>query len=189
MNSWDHRVLVVAISILLIGCENRSVVDPEQAGDSGSSEHRDAAASTSPKSALGLETSEPAPSGSRISSAKLPSQSDAPLSEDRQMEASPPKISREEFSIRLSQEVQEYFRREQSARDGNYVVLGSVVGGKVDLNAILWEDTYNPGRYYQIRFNGIKILVRRDLVNAIHNSTIELDPPSNNIRVQRSNER
>jgi hypothetical protein len=85
--------------------------------------------------------------------------------------------------------VQDYFRREQSARDGKYLVLGSAVDGKVDLSAILWEETYNPGRYYQIRVNGIKILVRRDLVNAIHNSTIELDPQSNNILVQRSMER
>jgi hypothetical protein len=189
MNLWGHRVLIFATPILLIGCEDRPVVDPKHAGDSGSIEHRDTAVSTSTKSVHGLETSEPVQSGSRINSAQLPSHSDAPLSEARQVEASPPTISREEFSIRLSQEVQDYFRREQSARDGKYLVLGSAVDGKVDLSAILWEETYNPGRYYQIRVNGIKILVRRDLVNAIHNSTIELDPQSNNILVQRSMER
>jgi len=189
MKMWNHRLLICTIPISLIGCEEPAVVPPKHSNASGSVEHPNSVVPASPNSANRFATSQPADLDSAINSAQLPSQSGSPLSEDRQVEASPPKISREEFSIRLSQEVQEYFRREQSARDGNYVVLGSVVDGKVDLSAVLWEDTYNPGRYYQIRVNGIKILVRRDLVNAIHNSTIELDPQSNNILVQSSNER
>ncbi|MCU0710995.1 MAG: hypothetical protein MUC43_02970 [Pirellula sp.] len=90
----------------------------------------------------------------------------------------PPKISRQDFVIRVSLEAREQLL-EQTKKPGNaYLLIGKVTPTTDDWQHISFVDFYEPERQYQFRTNGVKILVPRELVNRLHNATIDLDPDS-----------
>lgn len=90
----------------------------------------------------------------------------------------PPKISRQDFVIRVSLSAREQLL-EQTKKPGNsYLLVGKVTPTSDDWQHISFVDLYDPDRQYQFRTNGVKILVPRELVNRLHNATIDLEPNS-----------
>lgn len=90
----------------------------------------------------------------------------------------PPKISRQDFIIRVSLPARELLL-EQTKKPGNsYLLVGKVTPTTDDWQHISFVDLYDPDRQYQFRTNGVKILVPRELVNRLHNATIDLEPNS-----------
>lgn len=90
----------------------------------------------------------------------------------------PPKISRSDFVIRLSIPAQEKLLEETKKPGRSYLLVGKVTPTTDDLQNISFVDFFEPDRQFQIRANGVKILVPLELVNRLHNATIDLDPDS-----------
>ncbi|MFN7875315.1 MAG: hypothetical protein ACK5PB_08360 [Pirellula sp.] len=90
----------------------------------------------------------------------------------------PPKISRSDFVIRLSLSAREQLLEETKKPGNAYLLVGKVTTTKDDWQHISFVDYYEPDRQYQFRTNGVKILVPRELVNRLHNATIDLDSDS-----------
>lgn len=90
----------------------------------------------------------------------------------------PPKVSRSDFVIRLSISAREQLLEETKSPGKSYLLVGKVTTTKDDWQHISFVDYYEPDRQYQFRTNGVKILVPRELVNRLHNATIDLDPDS-----------
>lgn len=90
----------------------------------------------------------------------------------------PPKISRSDFVVRLSLSAREQLIEETKKPGKAYLLVGKVTTTKDDWQHISFVDYYEPDRQYQFRTNGVKILVPRELVNRLHNATIDLDSDS-----------
>lgn len=90
----------------------------------------------------------------------------------------PPKISRSDFVIRLSISAREQLLEETKKPGNAYLLVGKVTTTNDDWQHISFVDYYEPDRQYQFRTNGVKILVPRELVNRLHNATIDLDSDS-----------
>ena len=87
----------------------------------------------------------------------------------------PPKVSRSDFVIRLSIPAREQLLEDIKKPGKSYLLVGKVTPTADDWRHISFVDFYEPDRQFQIRTNGVKILVPRELVNRLHNATIDLD--------------
>jgi hypothetical protein len=90
----------------------------------------------------------------------------------------PPRVSRSDFVIRLSLPAREQLLEESKKPGNSYLLVGKVTTTNDDWQYISFVDYYEPDRQYQFRTNGVKILVPRELVNRLHNATIDLDADS-----------
>jgi len=87
-----------------------------------------------------------------------------------------PRISRENFVIKLSIPARELLLDLTKKPGNSYLLVGKVTPTRDDWQHISFVDFYEPDRQFQFRTNGVKILVPRELVNRLHNATIDLDP-------------
>jgi hypothetical protein len=90
----------------------------------------------------------------------------------------PPKVSRNDFVVRLSIPAREQLLEETKKPGKSYLLVGKVTPTTDDWRHVSFVDFYEPDRQYQFRTNGVRILVPRELVNRLHNATIDLDSVS-----------
>lgn len=86
-----------------------------------------------------------------------------------------PRISRENFVIKLSIPARELLLELTKKPGNSFLLVGKVTPTADDWQHISFVDFYEPDRQFQFRTNGVKILVPRELVNRLHNATIDLD--------------
>lgn len=94
-----------------------------------------------------------------------------------------PRISREDFVVRLSIPAREYLLEYTKKPGNSFVLVGKVTPTVDDWQHISFVEFYEPDRQFQFRTNGVKILVPRELVNRLHNATIDLDAESKRLFV------
>lgn len=202
LNAHNQRITTIVcliLTLIICGCESSSTIDSVM----NNSESKDPSAT---KATQGTGTGFGEMVGSNTSSGastpQLPTQppdSEPPIPDpggnaqkgsglgaagintdlsDVSTRLDHPKVSRSDFVIRLSIPAREQLLEEMKKPGKSYLLVGKVTPTTDDWQHISFVDFYEPDRQFQFRTNGVKILVPRELVNRLHNATIDLDSDS-----------
>ncbi|XZE18097.1 hypothetical protein SH449x_003381 [Pirellulaceae bacterium SH449] len=189
-----HVGLPFAVVLLLAGCESDSTIDSvmnsssDQTGAKSDSQWQ----SSDAKTEAGI-TGSPAVgvSGATAGGAGMQSmagiQSVTGNQSDMAIRVDQPRVTRDNFSVRVSIAARERLLEQTDRLEKSFVLVGRVTPTVDDWQHIEFVDFYDQDRQFQFRTNGIKILVPRELVNRLHNATIDWDASSKNFFVKLAN--
>lgn len=179
VNSWCRFLvgLVVGNVLLLAGCDSDSTIDSVMNSSDASARTKNE--SSEPSSGQPSRAATEGPVGGAGMGGTRQSMADVPFSAaDRGDVASggdQPRVTRENFSMRVSLAAREPLLEHISRVEKSFVLVGKVTPTVDDWQHIDFVDFYDQDRQFQFRTNGIKILVPRELVNRLHNATIDWD--------------
>jgi hypothetical protein len=174
-----HLAFIVLVGFNAMGCRDSSQDSPDSSITSQNAASSDNVV-TSDNAAeqgsvqretkpLDLPSSEPAPG--------VPGQSGVASARSN--------VSREEFILRISMNAQDYIKRKQNNYQQAYLLVGKSTESGFDSSAIEFVEDYFPSKQYQIRINGIRAIVPRELVNDLHEATIDIEEGSDKLIVRK----
>ena len=200
LNFQDTRIVTLGGLLLVMvvcGCESSSTIDSVMSSSNDSKGSATAKATQGAGAGFGeMVGSNTSSSNSTPSSPTKPPNSEPPTLDpggsgqkssgpgaagisanlsDVSTRFDPPKVSRSDFVIRLSIPAREQLLEEMKKPGKSYLLVGKVTPTTDDWQHISFVDFYEPDRQFQFRTNGVKILVPLELVNRLHNATIDLD--------------
>lgn len=194
VNSWCRFLVgfIAVNALLLAGCDSDSTIDsvmnsgdglagtkndsagpstglPAEPSRGQSSEQPSGAATRGPTGGAGAGGTKQSMAGVDSTAGDL---SDVATRVDQ------PRVTRENFAMRVAIAAREPLLEQTSRVEKSFVLVGKVTPTVDDWHHIEFVDFYDQDRQFQFRTNGIKILVPRELVNRLHNATIDWDASS-----------